>query len=62
MKFTASSVLFFLVASAVASPMAAPEEAGSQEENPRVAQIQTKGLSLTSDVAGMGCGDWGYVY
>jgi hypothetical protein len=62
MKFTASSVLFFLVASVVASPMAAPEDAGSQYGNPREPQIQNKGLSLNSDVSGQACGDWGYVY
>jgi hypothetical protein len=59
MKFTASSLLFLLAATVVASPAPIPE--AEEEENPRVAQIQSKN-SLNNEVAGAACGDWGYFH
>jgi hypothetical protein len=51
-----SSLLFLLVATIDASPVAA---ADNDNDNPRVPQTQQKGVDLNSDVAGAGCGDAG---
>jgi hypothetical protein len=59
MKFTVSSLLLLLAATAAALPADADAE---DANNPRVPQVNKKGLIGNSDVAGQACGDWGYVY
>jgi hypothetical protein len=56
MKFTVSSLLVILAATAAALPADADAE---DANNPRVPQVKNMGLSGNSDVSGMACGDKG---
>jgi hypothetical protein len=56
MKFTVSSLLVILAATAAALPADADAE---DANNPRVPQVKNMDLSGNSDVSGMACGDKG---